>query len=286
MIRPDCTPHQLRELIRNKQSLLCVGLDPQLDRLPAGLPQNAAGVLAFNEAIIDATLPHAVAYKPNLAFYEALGTDGWAAFEATLAYIGDRAFVIADAKRGDIGNTATQYAKAFFEHANADALTLNPYMGVDTVTPYFDYANKLLFVLALTSNAGADDFQTKGPHPLYERVVKRLREEWSQAELGFVVGATQTNALEKIKTLAPNAWYLVPGVGAQGGNLAEALQALIYPGAAPQVLINASRSILYASSNDDFAEQAEQAAAALTEEIRAVVSAESWSAYVSSSPVR
>lgn len=252
--------------IREKRSLLCVGLDSDLSRLPAGLSRDAAGVLAFNKAIIDATLPYAVAYKPNLAFYERLGPAGMQVFADTVSYIGERAYVVADAKRGDIGNTARQYAKAFFEHYGVDALTLSPYMGRDTVEPYMDYKDKLLFVLALTSNPGAQDYEYIGEPPLWEQVIASMQNLAGLAEIGFVVGATRPDDFNRVRQLAPEAWLLVPGIGAQGGDLAGVLRNGLGP--AYNLLINSSRSILFASDGEAYAQAAARAAKRLVEQMR------------------
>ncbi len=263
------SPDELLAHIRQKKSLLCVGLDADLHRLPEHLPRSAEGVLAFNKAIIDATLPHAVAYKPNLAFYETLGYAGWRTLEETISYIGERAFVVADAKRGDIGNTAKQYAKAFFKRMEADAITLSPYMGRDTVEPYLGYKNKLLFVLALTSNPGAQDYELQGDPPLWERVITSMGQMIGEAEIGFVVGATRPEDFARVRELAPDAWLLVPGIGAQGGDLKGVLENGLGPNF--NLLINSSRSIIFASGGEDFASAAGHAAEGLAEQIRDLV---------------
>lgn len=267
------TPEFLFEQIRDKGSFLCVGLDSDPALIPAHLRGLPDPILAFNREIIEATLPYAVAYKPNLAFYEALGPGGWQTLQETLALIPKEVMVIADAKRGDIGNTARMYAQAFFERLGCDALTVAPYMGQDSVAPFLAYEGKWTFLLALTSNAGAQDFQylQNDAEPLYRRVI-RLAQEWASGkagQLGFVAGATRAEAIAEIRQAAPDAFLLVPGVGAQGGDL----QAVLQHGRNAQggLLINASRSILYAGSGRDFARQAAAAAAALQKEMAAWV---------------
>lgn len=253
--------------------MLCVGLDVHPSLLPEGLPQNAAGVFAFNQAIIDATLPYAVSYKVNSAFYEAFGLEGWKAMQHTLHYLKDKdVFIIADAKRGDIGNTSTQYAKAFFESLDAHAITVAPYMGSDSVKPFLQFEDKWAIVLALTSNQGSLDFQMQkleNGHYLFEEVILRNM-EWGSAEnLMFVVGATQTPFFLKIRNLAPNHFLLVPGIGAQGGNLEETLLAGMNNDGG--LLINASRSILFASKGNDLADAAAQEAKQIQQSMEKVM---------------
>jgi orotidine-5'-phosphate decarboxylase len=262
-------PQQLFEQIRKKKSFLCVGLDSDLHRIPAHLRNEKDPVFAFNRAIIEATQAYAVAYKPNLAFYEAMGSNGWESLRKTLKVIPPEIMVIADAKRGDIGNTAQQYARAFFETMEMDAITLSPYMGKDAITPFLERPGKWAFALALTSNAGAADLQyhDDGKEKLYERVV-RLGQEWQAGqpgELGYVVGATRPEALADIRALAPNAFFLVPGVGAQGGDL----EAVCRHGRNEQggLLINSSRGIIYAGKDRSFQQKAAEAAAALQQQM-------------------
>lgn len=266
------TRAQLSAHIQQQQSFLCVGLDTDIDKLPAHLPHTAAGVLAFNQAIIDATRPYCVAYKLNTAFYEAMGPTGWEAMQATFAYIGSSHFTIADAKRGDIGNTSHQYARAFFEHMEVDALTVAPYMGEDSIRPFLEYAHKWTIVLGLTSNPGSADFerlkieggsgdtlplvpsvvQPARGELLYQRVLRRVAGWGTPDNLMFVVGATQAHELEGIRALVPQHFLLVPGVGAQGGSLADVATYGRVPNATG-LLVNASRSIIYASAGEDFA---------------------------------
>lgn len=259
------TPHALFEQIKKKKSYLCVGLDSDIKRIPAHLQAESDPIFAFNRAIIEATQDYAVAYKPNLAFYEAQGAAGWESLRKTLELIPPEIMVIADAKRGDIGNTAKLYARAFFDTLDIDAITIAPYMGKDAVTPFLERAGKWAFVLALTSNPGAADLQyhDDGKEKLYQRVV-RLGQVWQSdmpGELGYVVGATRPQALAEIRQQAPNAFFLVPGVGAQGGDL----KAICEYGSNKLggLLINSSRGIIYAGEGQNFAREAAKAAATL-----------------------
>lgn len=250
-----------------KKSFLCIGLDTEIARLPAIVKNEPDPVFHFNKKIIDATHPYAIAYKPNLAFYEALGSKGMVSLERTVDYIrtlDPSLFIIADAKRGDIGNTARQYARSFFYHYDFDAITLSPYMGRDSIEPFLEYTDKWVIVLALTSNPGADDFEKRriaGSGWLYEEVVK-LCCEWNNPDnLMFVVGATQSDHIHEIRMLASDHFFLVPGVGAQGGDL----ESVILKGRNHQggLLINSSRGIIFASDQGDYAEQAALAASDL-----------------------
>ncbi len=256
-----------------KGSFLCVGLDPDPAKMPANLAEKGAeGIIRFNKAIIDATARYAVAYKPNLAFYETFGPDGIRAFETTCSYIREKypdQFIIADAKRGDIGNTARMYAKAFFERAGVDAVTVAPYMGEDSVTPFLEFEDKWAIVLALTSNKGSEDFQSlpdKNGIRLFERVVKRAQKWGSPVNMMFVVGATRGQLIADVRKLAPRSFFLVPGVGAQGGSLEEVCQY----GMIDEVglLVNSSRGIIHASSGEDFAEAAAAKAADLASQMK------------------
>lgn len=255
----------LSSLAHQKQSFLCVGLDTDPLKLPEAVRGEKDPVAAFNREIIEATKELAIAYKINLAFYEAQGPKGWDSLARTLEALPPDALWIADAKRGDIGNTSSLYARAFFEAWPFHALTVAPYMGEDSVAPFLEYGGKWTFLLALTSNPGAKDFQfvAEGGEPLYQRVI-RLSLGWAASRpghLGFVVGATRTEQVGEVRTLAPDSWLLVPGVGAQGGDL----EGICRLGTTPEggLLINASRSILYASSGADFAEKAQEEARAL-----------------------
>lgn len=263
---------ELVENIFTKGSFLCVGLDTDIKKIPeciTGTP--AERVIAFNKAIIDATAPYCVAYKPNIAFYESLGADGWKALEETVTYLRTNypdQFIIADAKRGDIGNTAALYARAFFENMDFDAVTLAPYMGEDSVKPFFGYENRWGIILALTSNPSAKDFETVGcadGTPLYQRVIRRSKHWGSPINIMYVVGATQAESLDEIRKIAPRHFLLVPGVGAQGGSLEEVARHGLIDECG--LLVNSSRGIIYASSGEDFAEAAAKAAKALADQM-------------------
>jgi len=259
---------QLAEQIRLKKSSLYIGLDTDITRIPPHLHSLPDPVFAFNKAIIDATKDYCVSYKINTAFYEAYGTKGWDAMERTAAYIPKTHFTIADAKRGDIGNTSAQYAKAFFETLGFDAITVAPYMGADSVKPFLEYTNKWTIVLGLTSNEGAKDFelQQAGTGFLYEKVLTTVAGWGTPENLMFVIGATQTDAFTTIRKLAPQHFYLVPGVGAQGGSLQEISGKAMLPDGG--LLVNASRAVIYASGGEDFAEKAGEAAKAYAGEMR------------------
>ena len=269
---------KLVENILSRGSFLCVGLDPDQAKMPKHLAEKGAeGILEFNKAIIDATAPYAVAYKPNLAFYEALGADGLRAFEQTCQYIRQNypdQFIIADAKRGDIGNTARMYARAFFDQVGVDAVTVAPYMGEDSVKPFLEFEDKWAVVLALTSNKGSLDFQMiedKHDTPLFKRVVKQVQKWGSPVNTMFVVGATRGELIGEVRKAAPRSFFLVPGVGAQGGSLEEVCQYGLIDEVG--LLVNSSRGIIHASSGDDFAQAAAQAAATLAAQMRAILAA-------------
>ena len=253
---------KLVELIRSRKSFLCVGLDTDPSKLPTGV-----SALEFNKAIIDATREFAVAYKPNLAFYEAMGRQGWDILEETVAYIGNEHFTIADAKRGDIGNTSSYYAKAFFETYGFDSITVAPYMGKDSVSPFLQFQDKWAIVLALTSNEGSKDFQTQkiGEEYLFEKVLRDVASWGTDENTMFVVGATKAESLAQIRQIIPNHFLLVPGVGAQGGSL----QDVVKYGMNSEVglLVNASRSILYASSGADYSSAAAAEAKKMQQEM-------------------
>ena len=253
---------KLVELIRSRKSFLCVGLDTDPSKLPTGV-----SALEFNKAIIDATREFAVSYKPNLAFYEAMGRQGWDILEETVAYIGNEHFTIADAKRGDIGNTSSYYAKAFFETYGFDSITVAPYMGKDSVSPFLQFQDKWAIVLALTSNEGSKDFQTQkiGEEYLFEKVLRDVVSWGTDENTMFVVGATKAESLAQIRQIIPNHFLLVPGVGAQGGSLQE----VVKYGMNSEVglLVNASRSILYASSGADYANAAAAEAKKMQQEM-------------------
>lgn len=254
------TVAEITQHIREKRSCLCVGLDTDLTKIPAHLLGEEDPAFAFNKAIVDATHEYCVAYKPNTAFYEANGVKGWQSLEKTIAYIKEkypRHFTIADAKRGDIGNTCHQYAKAFFVNMNVDSVTVAPYMGCDSVQPFLEYENKFVILLALTSNKGALDFQVQQlAHDglLYEKVLKTALSWPNSDRLMFVTGATQAEYLAGIRKIAPHSFFLVPGVGAQGGDLEAVMTNAKNENVG--LLINSSREIIYASNGKDFAEKA------------------------------
>ena len=256
------TRQQLVDQIFLKKSYLCVGLDTDITKIPKHLLSETDPVFTFNKAIIDTTKDFCVSYKINTAFYEAMGVKGWETLEKTVHYIGNDHFKIADAKRGDIGNTSDQYAKAFFETMPFDAVTVTPYMGEDSVKPFLQYAGKWAIVLGLTSNKGANDFELKRMVSedtnhnifLYEKVLQTVSKWGTPENLMFVVGATQADEFTNIRKLTPNHFYLVPGVGAQGGSLKEISEKAMIKGCG--ILVNASRAIIYASENKDFAEEA------------------------------
>lgn len=248
---------ELVEQIFTKKSFLCVGLDTDTKKIPEHLLKEEDPIFAFNKAIIDATAPYCVAYKPNLAFYETFGLKGMMAFEKTINYLNDyypNHFVIADAKRGDIGNTSSMYARTFFEEYNLDALTVAPYMGEDSVKPFLEYEGKWVILLALTSNKGSHDFQltTDGEgERLFEKVLKKSQEWGNSENMMYVVGATQGKMFEDIRKSAPSHFLLVPGVGAQGGSLQEVCKYGMIKDCG--LLVNSSRGIIYASKGEEFA---------------------------------
>lgn len=246
----------LIQQIRTKKSYLCVGLDSDITKIPQHLLQHEDPVFEFNKAIIDATQDVCVSYKINTAFYEANGLKGWQSMEKTLNYIPKDIFTIADAKRGDIGNTSTQYAKAFFNAMQFDSITVAPYMGKDSVKPFLDFENKWTIVLGLTSNEGAFDFQylKNENQELFKHVIQKVASWGTDENLMFVIGATKTAQLKEVREIIPNHFLLVPGVGAQGGSLEEVSK--IGMNADVGLLVNASRQIIFASNGEDFAEKA------------------------------
>ena len=254
------THSQLVQQIREKQSYLCVGLDTDITKIPEHLQSTPGAVFQFNKAIIDATKQYCVGYKINTAFYEAQGLKGWEAMEQTVSYIPSSHLKIADAKRGDIGNTSSQYAKAFFETLNFDAITVAPYMGEDSVRPFLEYENKWTIVLGLTSNKGANDFelQKTGEEYLYEKVLRTVAQWGTLDNLMFVAGATQASELANIRKIIPDHFLLVPGIGAQGGSLEDVSKFGMNKDCG--LLVNASRAITYASQKEDFAEEAKAVA--------------------------
>ena len=262
---------QVIEQIFTKKSFLCVGLDTDLNKVPKFLLNEEDPIFSFNKAIIDRTAPYCVAYKPNLAFYECYGLKGMEAFEKTITYLKEnypQHFIIADAKRGDIGNTSKMYAQTFFKEYNVDALTIAPYMGEDSVKPFLEYEGKWVILLALTSNKGSHDFQLfedKEGVRLFERVLTKSQEWGTTENLMFVVGATQGSLFADIRKLAPNSILLVPGVGAQGGSLQEVCKYGMNKDCG--LLVNSSRGIIYASADENFAEIAGEKAKELQQEM-------------------
>lgn len=268
------TTQELIAQIRKKQSFLVVGLDTDLDKIPKHLLDEEDPIFAFNKAIIDATHDLCVGYKPNIAFYEAYGLKGWMALEKTINYLNDNypeQFTIADAKRGDIGNTSTRYAKAFFEDLNFDSVTIAPYMGKDSVEPFLAFEDKHTILLSLTSNKGAFDFQTQkiGDKELYKHVLETSKSYEGSDQLMYVVGATKATYLTEIRAIIPEAFLLVPGVGAQGGSLEE----VCTYGMTKDIglLINSSRGIIYKSQGEDFASAARGVAQEMQQAMQAIL---------------
>ena len=269
------TRKELIEQIFTKKTFLCVGLDTDIKKIPEHLLKEEDPIFAFNKAIIDATALYCVAYKPNLAFYESMGVKGWISFEKTIQYLNEnypQHFIIADAKRGDIGNTSAMYARTFFEEMNIDALTVAPYMGEDSVTPFLQYDGKWVILLALTSNKGSHDFQlttdTEGER-LFEKVLRKSQ-EWGTADnMMYVVGATQGQMFEDIRKVVPNHFLLVPGIGAQGGSLEEVCKYGMTKDCG--LIVNSSRAIIYADKTEKFAEVAAQEAKKVAEQMAALL---------------
>jgi len=264
----DYLIHQIKE----KESYLCVGLDTDIEKIPAYLKSRTDAVFEFNKQIIDATADLCVAYKINTAFYEALGAKGWEAMEKTVQYIPSTHFKIADAKRGDIGNTSFQYAKAFFETLPFDAITVAPYMGSDSVKPFLNYADKWAIVLGLTSNEGSKDFEQLrvDKNYLFEEVIKKTAEWGTQNNLMFVIGATKAFEIASIRKIIPNHFLLIPGVGAQGGSLEEVSKFGMNKDCG--LLVNASRAIIYGGTNENFAEKARAVAVQYQTEMKSYLS--------------
>jgi orotidine-5'-phosphate decarboxylase len=262
---------QLLEQIRNKQSFLCVGLDTEIKKLPSAMHREEFPIFAFNRRIIDATHDLAIAYKPNLAFYECLGLVGWKQLEMTVNYIRlnfPGIFLIADAKRGDIGNTADKYAEAYFKNIDFDAITVAPYMGADSVLPFLAYSGKWVILLALTSNSGAEDFQmlpSGAGERLFETVLKKSAAWGDPGNMMYVVGATRASMLVKVRELAPDHFLLIPGIGAQGGSLQEVGEYGF--NAQGGLIVNSSRAILYADASERFAETAREKAREVQQEM-------------------
>lgn len=270
---------QLFENIKKKKSFLCVGLDTDIKKIPEHLLKEEDPIFAFNKAIIDATAPYCIAYKPNLAFYESMGVKGWIAFEKTVNYIKAQypdQFIIADAKRGDIGNTSEMYARSFFDELNIDSVTVAPYMGEDSVKPFLIYPEKWVILLALTSNKGSQDFQLTADangERLFEKVLRKSQEWAGDEQMMYVVGATQGRAFEDIRKIVPHHFLLVPGVGAQGGSLEEVCKYGM--NSTCGLIVNSSRGIIYADHTENFANAARAAAqevqAQMAEELKAIL---------------
>ena len=264
---------ELISQIKKKQSFLCIGLDSDIKKIPSHLLKLEDPIFEFNKQIIDATKDLCVAYKPNTAFYESMGARGWESLQKTVAYIPNNIFTIADAKRGDIGNTSSMYGRAFFENMNFDAVTVSPYMGKDSVAPFLDFENKWAIVLALTSNNGSLDFQNfedKSGKPLFKQVLETSKNWGTVENMMYVVGATRAEQLLEIRKIIPNHFLLVPGVGAQGGDLQEV--AKYGMNADCGLLVNSSRAIIYAGSGKDFAEKARLEAQKLQQEMTVILS--------------
>ena len=270
------TKQELFQNIKNKRSFLCVGLDTDVSKIPQYLFEDSDDpIFEFNKQIIDATADLCVAYKPNLAFYESIGLEGWDALERTVEYIRTRypdQFIIADAKRGDIGNTSAMYARTFFGNMDFDAVTVAPYMGKDSVSPFLTYENKWVIVLALTSNKGASDFQfmEENGEKLFEKVLKTSKAWGTDENMMYVVGATKAEMLADIREIVPNHFLLVPGIGAQGGSLQEVAKHGLNDECG--LLVNSSRQIIYASSGRNFAEKAREEAMKVQREMSSLIS--------------
>jgi len=267
-----------KELIKqifNKKSFLCVGLDTDIAKIPKHLLEYEDPIFSFNKEIIDFTAPYCIAYKPNLAFYESCGVGGMLSFVKTIRYLKDNYtnhFVIADAKRGDIGNTSKMYARSFFEKMDVDALTIAPYMGEDSVSPFLQYSNKWVILLALTSNIGSNDFQlleNKSGGRLFESVLSKSQKWGTEENLMYVVGATQPELIKDVRTIVPNHFLLVPGVGAQGGSLTEVCKYGLNNDCG--LIVNSSRNIIYANNTEFFAEEAAHKAQALQHEMSIIL---------------
>jgi len=267
------TRQELIFQIKQKQSFLCVGLDTDIKKIPTHLLELEDPIFEFNKQIIDATKDFCVAYKPNIAFYESMGVSGWNSLQKTLDYIPNDIFTIADAKRGDIGNTSNMYARAFFENMNFDSITVAPYMGSDSVTPFLKFKDKWAIVLVLTSNKGGLDFQKiedKNGKQLFEQVLETSKQWGSDENMMYVVGATRTEELLQIRAIVPNHFLLVPGVGAQGGSIKDVAKYGLNSDCG--LLVNSSRGIIYAGNNIDFAQKAKVEAQKLQQEMAVILS--------------
>ena len=269
------TRKELIEQIFTKKTFLCVGLDTDMKKIPEHLLKEDDPIFSFNKAIIDATAPYCIAYKPNLAFYESNGVKGWISFEKSINYLNEnypKHFIIADAKRGDIGNTSAMYARTFFEEMNLDALTVAPYMGEDSVTPFLQYPDKWVILLALTSNKGSHDFQlttNEEGERLFEKVLRKSQEWGNKDNMMYVVGATQGKMFEDIRKVVPEHFLLVPGIGAQGGSLEEVCKYGMTKECG--LIVNSSRAIIYADKTEKFAEVAAQEAKKVAEQMKEIL---------------
>ena len=261
------TRSELLSNIKKKKSFLCIGLDTDLSKIPSFLLKEKDPIFSFNKAIIDATHEICVAYKPNIAFYESLGPKGWDSLQKTIDYIPDDIFTIADAKRGDIGNSSSYYAKTFFETFSFDSVTLSPYMGRDSIEPFLQYKDKWVILLALTSNPGSNDFQflSSDNSVVYKEVLRKSSEWGTDCNTMYVVGATNSNHFKNVREIVPNHFLLVPGIGAQGGDLNELIKYGMNKDCG--LLVNSSRGIIYASSGFDYAEKAREAAISIQSEM-------------------
>ncbi|XOV69222.1 MAG: orotidine-5'-phosphate decarboxylase [Fluviicola sp.] len=271
------TRQELINEIKTKRSFLCVGLDTDLNKVPKHLLDSEDPIFEFNKAIIDATKDFCVAYKPNTAFYECHGPKGWESLKKTMDYIPDNIFTIADAKRGDIGNTSRYYADTFFNYLQSDSVTVAPYMGEDSVSPFLEYKNHWVILLALTSNKGAMDFQLTVDNqntPLFKKVLAKSQEWGTPENLMFVVGATRAEGIAEVRKAAPDNFFLVPGVGAQGGSLEDVANYGWNDDCG--LLVNSSRGIIYASNQDDFAQKAGEAAMSLQHQMADILDAKNF----------
>ena len=263
------TRQQLFDKIKEKESFLCVGLDPDISKFPAHIRQMEDPIFEFNKRVIDATAPYAVAYKPNIAFYEALGAEGWRSLERTMEYMPKDVFTIADAKRADIGNTSKMYARAFFEHMDFDAVTVAPYMGEDSVTPFLEFDRKWVILLAATSNSGSFDFQElmvdNNSEKLYERIIRKSQRWGNPNNLMYVIGATRVESLINVRIVIPDHFLLIPGVGAQGGDLEQVCKYGMNKQCG--LFVNSSRGIIYAGDGEDFAEKSAAVARELQQQM-------------------
>lgn len=263
------TRQEIFQQIQQKESFLCVGLDTDIHKIPQHLHKESDPIFEFNRQIIDATAAIAVAYKPNIAFYESLGSKGWESLQKTLEYIPKNIFTVADAKRGDIGNTSALYARAFFDTMDFDSITVAPYMGVDSVSPFLEFEGKWVILLALTSNQGSQDFQTltaSDGRPYFHHVLEKSQKWGTPDNLMYVVGATRGEKIAEVRSLAPDHFFLVPGVGAQGGSLEEVAKYGMNKQCG--LLVNSSRGIIYADSSENFAKTARMEAQKLQEEMK------------------